>query len=47
MFDLLRDAYLVPQTFHGKAGENPVLLTSPSGDLLEGEGCLTPYNETF
>ena len=37
MFDLLRDAYLVPQTFHGKAGENPVLLTSPSGDLLEGK----------
>ena len=25
MFDLLRDAYLIPQTFHGKAGENPVL----------------------
>jgi hypothetical protein len=37
MFDLLRDAYLIPQTFHGKAGENPVLLTSPSGDLLEGK----------
>ena len=35
MFDLLRDAYLIPQTFHGKAGENPVLLPSPSGDLLE------------
>ena len=28
---------MIPQTFHGKAGENPVLLTSPSGDLLEGK----------
>lgn len=37
MFDLLRDAYLIPQTFHGKAGENPVILTSPSGELLEGK----------
>ena len=30
MFDLLRDAYLIPKKFHGKSGENPVLLT----DLL-------------
>lgn len=37
MFDLLRDAYLIPQTFHGKAGENPVLLTTPEGELLEGK----------
>ena len=27
MFDLLRDAYLIPKKFHGKSGENPVLLT--------------------
>ena len=26
MFDLLREAYLIPRKFHGKAGENPVLL---------------------
>ena len=25
MFDLLRDAYLIPKKFHGKAGMNPVL----------------------
>ena len=35
MFDLLRDAYLVPKRFHGKAGENPVLLTDADGNLLE------------
>ena len=23
MFDLLREAYLIPKKFHGKAGENP------------------------
>ena len=34
MFDLLRDAYLIPKKFHGKAGMNPVLLTNPDGDLL-------------
>ena len=28
MFDLLREAYLIPRKFHGKAGENPVLLTN-------------------
>ena len=35
MFDLLRDAYLIPKKFHGKAGENPVLLTDVDGELLE------------
>ena len=28
MFDLLREAYLIPKRFHGKAGKNPVLLTN-------------------
>ena len=31
MFDLLREAYLIPKKFHGKAGENPVLLTDAAG----------------
>lgn len=35
MFDLLRDAYLIPKKFHGKSGENPVLLTDVNGKLLE------------
>ena len=34
MFDLLREAYLIPKKFHGKAGENPVLLTDVDGNLL-------------
>ena len=34
MFDLLREAYLIPKKFHGKAGENPVLLTDAAGELL-------------
>jgi len=25
MFDLLKEAYLIPKRFHGKAGENPIL----------------------
>ena len=37
MFDLLREAYLIPKKFHGKAGENPVLLTDADGELLSGE----------
>ena len=37
MFDLLREAYLIPRKFHGKAGENPVLLTDAAGELLPGE----------
>ena len=37
MFDLLREAYLIPKKFHGKAGENPVLLTDAAGELLPGE----------
>ena len=37
MVDLLREAYLIPKKFHGKAGENPVLLTDAAGELLPGE----------
>ena len=36
MFDLLREAYLIPKRFHGKSGENPVLLTNVDGELLTG-----------
>lgn len=35
MFDLLREAFLIPKKFHGKAGENPVLLTDLDGNLLQ------------
>ena len=35
MFDLLKEAYLIPKRFHGKCGENPVLLTDADGNLLE------------
>ena len=38
MFDLLREAYLIPRKFHGKAGENPVLLTNVEGELLKDAG---------
>ena len=34
MFDLLKEAYLIPKRFHGKAGENPILLTDADGKLL-------------
>ena len=37
MFDLLREAYLIPKKFHGKAGDNPVLLTDGDGNILEGK----------
>ena len=35
MFDLLKESYLIPRRFHGKAGENPILLTDPDGKLLD------------
>ena len=35
MFDLLKESYLIPKRFHGKAGENPILLTDPDGKLLD------------
>ncbi|MFR5150981.1 MAG: DUF4866 family protein [Ruminococcus sp.] len=38
MFDLLREAYLIPRKFHGKAGENSVLLTNVEGELLPEAG---------
>lgn len=34
-FDILREAYLVPKHFHGKSGENPVILTDVQGELLK------------
>lgn len=35
MFDLLKEAYVIPKRFHGKSGENPVLLTDEKGELLQ------------
>ena len=35
MFDLLREAYLIPKRFNGKAGMNPLLLTDADGGLIE------------
>lgn len=35
MFDLLKESYLIPRRFHGKCGENPVLLTDVDGELLQ------------
>ncbi len=37
MFDLLKEAYLIPKRFHGKAGQNPILLTDVNGNLLEDQ----------
>ena len=45
MFDLLKEAYLIPKRFHGKAGENPVLLTDADGNLLEDKKELVPKHE--
>ena len=53
MFDLLREAYLIPRKFHGKAGENPVLLTNVEGKLLKDVGKMVSahdygkFKETF
>ena len=53
MFDLLREAYLIPRKFHGKAGENPVLLTNVEGELLKDAGKMVSahdygkFKETF
>ena len=44
MFDLLREAYLIPKKFHGKAGENPVLLTDAAGELLPPGKRFQPEN---
>ena len=45
MFDLLKEAYLIPKRFHGKSGENPVLLTDVEGNLLESKKKLVSKHE--
>ena len=45
MFDLLQECYLIPKRFHGKAGNNPVLLTDADGELAEGRTELVPKHE--
>ena len=45
MFDLLKEAYLIPKRFHGKCGENPVLLTDADGNLLEEKKGLVSRHE--
>lgn len=43
--DLLREAYLIPKRFHGKAGKNPELLTTPEGDVIEEKKKLVTKHE--
>lgn len=45
MFDLLKEAYLIPKRFYGKSGENPVLLTDADGNLLEEKKDLVSKHE--
>ena len=45
MFDLLKESYLIPKRFHGKNGENPVLLTDPDGNLLKSKKGLVTKHE--
>lgn len=45
MFDLLKETYLIPRRFHGKCGENPVLLTDADGNLLEDKKDLVTKHE--
>lgn len=45
MFDLLKESYLIPKRFHGKAGENPVLLTDENGMLLENKKDIVSKHE--
>lgn len=45
MFDLLKEAYLIPKRFHGKSGENPVFLTDVDGNLLEEKKELVTKHE--
>ena len=33
----LEKLFLIPKKFHGKSGENPVLLTDVDGNILEGK----------
>lgn len=45
MFDLLKEAYLIPRRFHGKSGKNPVLLTDEKGELLQDKIDLVTKHE--
>lgn len=45
MFDLLKESYLIPKRFHGKAGENPVLLSDENGLLVEDKKDMVPKHE--
>ena len=45
MFDLLKEAYLIPKRFHGKSGENPIILTDVNGNLLEDKKELVTKHE--
>ena len=44
MFDLLKETYLIPKRFHGKNGENPVLLTDVDGNLLNDKALSPDMN---
>ena len=45
MFDLLKETYLIPKRFHGKNGENPVLLTDVDGNLRKDKADLVSRHE--
>lgn len=45
MFDLLKESYLIPRRFHGKCGENPVLLTDVDGELLQEKKAVVSKHE--
>mgnify|MGYP000302587620 CR=1 FL=1 len=45
MFDLLKEAYLIPKRFHGKTGENPVLLTDINGKVLNTKQSVVSRHE--
>ena len=45
MFDLLREAFLIPKRFHGKSGKNPVILTTADGELTADAESLVPRHE--
>ena len=45
MLDLLRESYLIPKRFHGKTGENPVLLTDINGKVLNTKQSVVSRHE--
>lgn len=45
MLDLLRESYLIPKRFHGKAGKNPALLTDTDGNLLENKKSVVSHHD--